>query len=76
MPAKLEAVIGYSSMENSFDLIGLIKTIKGLSLQFEGRKSKTRGLLLAPKRFQHLNQFRDTTNALFLEQVITSVSVL
>jgi hypothetical protein len=55
MRAKLEVVIGYSAMDNSFDLIGIIKTIKGLSFQFEGRQSRTRGLLLSHKRFQHLN---------------------
>jgi hypothetical protein len=35
MRANLEAVVGYRDMESRSDLIGLIKTIKGLSFQFE-----------------------------------------
>jgi hypothetical protein len=38
MRAKLEAVEGYRDMESRSDLIGLIKTIKGLRFQFEGQK--------------------------------------
>jgi hypothetical protein len=38
MRAKLEAVVGYRGMESRSDLIGLIKTIKGLSFQFEGQQ--------------------------------------
>jgi hypothetical protein len=76
MRAKLEAVAGYKDLKNKLNVIGLINTIKGLSFQFEGQQSKIRSLMLAHKRFQHLIQSRDTTNARFLEQLLTSVSVL
>jgi hypothetical protein len=76
MRAKLEAVVGYRDMESRSDLIGLIKTIKGLSFQFEGQQSKTRGLVLAHKRFQYLNQMRNMTDACFLEKFLTCVAVL
>jgi hypothetical protein len=69
-------VAGYKELKNNFDVTGLIKTIKGLSFQFEGQQSNTRSLLFAQKNFQHLIQSRDTTNARFLEQFLTSVSVL
>jgi hypothetical protein len=74
--AKLEAAPGFKGPKSKFDLIGLIKTVKGLSFQFEGQQPKTRSLTLAQKRFQHLIQTRDTMNAGFLEQFLTSVSVL
>jgi hypothetical protein len=76
MRAKLAATIGYQDMETQSDLIKLIKTIKGLSFQVEGQKSKTRGRLLAHRRFHQLTQDRDMTNARFLEKFLTSVSVL
>jgi hypothetical protein len=38
MRAKLESVVGYRDTESRPDLIGLIKTIKGLSFQFEGQQ--------------------------------------
>jgi hypothetical protein len=63
-------------MESRSDLIGLIKTIKGLSFQFEGQQSKMRGLVLAHKRFQYLNQTKDMTDACFLEKFLTCVAVL
>jgi hypothetical protein len=66
MRAKLEAVAGYNYMEDRSDLVGLINTIKSLIFQFEGQHSKTRGLLLAHKRFHQLNQTRDMTDARFL----------
>jgi hypothetical protein len=53
-------------MEDRSDLVGLINTIKSLIFQFEGQHSKTRGLLLAHKRFHQLNQTRDMTDARFL----------
>jgi hypothetical protein len=76
MRAKLEAAPGFNELKSKFYLIGLIKTIKGLSFQFEGQQSKTRSLTLDHKRFQQLMQTKDTTNAGFLEQFLTSVSVL
>jgi hypothetical protein len=76
MRAKLEAAPGFNELKSKFDLIGLVKTIKGLSFQFEGQQSKTRSLTLAHKRFQHLMQTRYTTNVGFLEQFLTSVSIL
>jgi hypothetical protein len=76
MRAKLEAVVGYRDMESRSDLIGLIKTIKGLSFQFEGQQSKTRGLVLAHKRFQYLNQTKDMTDACFLKKLLPCVAVL
>jgi hypothetical protein len=69
-------VVGYNDMEERSDLKGLIKIIKGLSFQFEGQHSKTRGLVIAHKRFQYLNQTRDMTDARFLEKFLTSVVVL
>jgi hypothetical protein len=76
MIAKLAAKTGYQDMETKSDLVELIKTIKGLSFQFEGQQSKTRGRLLAHRRFHQLVQYRDMTNARFLEKFLTSVSVL
>jgi hypothetical protein len=76
MRAKLEAAPGFKGLKSKFNLIGLIKTIKGLSFKFEGQQSKTRSLTLAHKRFQYLIQARDTTNAGLVETFITSVSVL
>jgi hypothetical protein len=73
MRDKLAATARYQDMDTQSNLIGLIKTIKGLSFQFEGRLSKMRGRLLANKRFHQLNQDRDTR---FLEKFLTSVSVL
>jgi hypothetical protein len=63
-------------METKSDLIELIKTIKGLSFQFEGQQSRTRGQLLPHRRFHQLFQDRDMTNARFLQKFLTSVSVL
>jgi hypothetical protein len=74
MRTKMEAVVGYNDTEDRPDLIGLSKTIKGLSFQFEGQQSKTRGLLLAHKRFHQLNQTRDMTDARFLEKFLMSVA--
>jgi hypothetical protein len=34
MRDKLEAVTGYKELKDKFDVIGLIKTIKGLTFQF------------------------------------------
>jgi TolA-binding protein len=76
MRTKIEAVVEYRDMESRSDLIGLIKTIKGLSFQLEGQQSKTRGLVLAHKRFQYLNQTRDINDACFLEKFLTCVAVL
>jgi hypothetical protein len=76
MRAKLEAVVRYNDMDSSSDLIELIKTIKGLSYQFEGQQSKTRGWLLAHKRFHQLIQTREMTDDRFLEKFLTAVSVL
>jgi hypothetical protein len=76
MRAKLAATAGYQDKETKSDMIELIKTIKGLSFQFEGQQSKTRGRLLAHQRFHQLFQDRDMTNARFLEKFLTSVSVL
>jgi hypothetical protein len=58
MRAKLEVVGGYNNMDSISDLIELIKMIKGLIYQFEGQQSKTRGRLLAHKRFHQLTQTR------------------
>jgi hypothetical protein len=76
MRAKLAATAGYQDMETKSDLIKLIKTIKGLSFQFEGQQSKKRGRLLAHRRFHQLVQDRYMTNARFLEKFLTSVSIL
>jgi hypothetical protein len=76
MQAKLEAVVGYVDMDSRSNLIELIKTIKGLSYQFEGQQSKTRGRLLAHKRFHQLLQTKEMTDARFLEKILTGVSVL
>jgi hypothetical protein len=76
MRAKPAATSGYQDMETQSDLIKLIKTIKGLSFQFEGHQSNTRGRLLAHGRFHQLALDRDMTNARFLEKFLTSVSVL
>jgi hypothetical protein len=76
MRAKLAATIGYQDMETQYNLIDLIKTIKGLSFQFEGQQSKTRGRLLAHRQFHQLTQDREMTSARFLEKFLTSVSVL
>jgi hypothetical protein len=37
MRASLEATKGYSAMKDSFDMIKLIKAIKGLTYQFGGQ---------------------------------------
>jgi hypothetical protein len=76
MRATLAATVGYQEMETKSDLIKLIKTIKGLSFQFEGQQSKTGGRLLAHRRLHQLVQDRDMTNARFLEKFLTCVSIL
>jgi hypothetical protein len=76
MRAKLEAVSGYDTVKDSFDLIALINAIKGLIYHFEGYKCQPMGMYLVHTHFYNLSQSRDTTDAQFLEKFMTCVSVI
>jgi hypothetical protein len=69
--AKLELVAGYDDMKGSFDLISLIKAMKGLVYQFEGQNYHPNAFFLSHKRFYSLYKTQEMTNAQFLEKFIT-----
>jgi hypothetical protein len=56
MRAKLEGLDSYEKMKVGFDMIALIKAIKGLTYQFGGQKYHSMALHQAKKRFYNLYQ--------------------
>jgi hypothetical protein len=73
MRASLEATKGYSAMKDSFDMIKLIKEIKGLTYQCGGQRYHAMSLHQAKKRWYVMYQGREMTNAHFLEKFNTNV---
>jgi hypothetical protein len=76
MRASLEATKGYSAMKDSFDMIKLIKAIKGLTYQFGGQRYHVMSLHQAKKRWYGMYQGQEMTNAHFLEKFNTNVSIV
>jgi hypothetical protein len=76
MRAKLEGLDSYEKMKDGFDMIALIKAIKGLTYQFDGQKYHSMALHQAKKRFYNLYQGREMTNAQFLDKFQTCVTIV
>jgi hypothetical protein len=68
-------VSGYDVMKDAFDLVVLIKAIKGLSYQFEGGNYHPMAIYLAHKRLYGLYKMQEITNTQFLKKFMTCVSV-
>jgi hypothetical protein len=76
MVAKLESLPEIKNIDCDLDVIKLIKTIKGLSYQFEGTKYQEKALHQAIKRFYLFGQGKEMPNAKFLETFQTLTSVI
>jgi hypothetical protein len=74
--ATIEGLPGYNALEQIFYIIKLIKSIKGLTYQFDGQTYQAMALHQANKQFYGLHQGRDMTNAQFLERFHTSVYIV
>jgi hypothetical protein len=80
MKAKLEGIKDCTAMKNYFDVIMLIKAIKGLSYQFEGQNYHSFSHSHLPlhqtkKRFYMFFQMKDMSNAKFVENFQNFISV-
>jgi hypothetical protein len=76
MVAKIESLAEFKGIEHDLGVIKLMKAIKGLSYQFEGQKYHPEALHQEMKRFYLFNQNKEMTNANFLEEFQTLVSVV
>jgi hypothetical protein len=76
MRANINALKDWKGIKESFDLIRLIKAIKGLNYQFEGQKYHAMALHQSKKSFFDLYQGRDTSEAHYLDKFITHVSMV
>jgi hypothetical protein len=76
MVAKLKGLPDYGDFNDSVDLIKLLKAIKGLTYLFEGLRYHALALHGALTRFCMLRQYRNTTNAQYLEKFQTNVAVV
>lgn len=68
MRAKLEAMPEFTRIKADFDLLGLIRLIKGLVYRCKGQRYNFLALHAAKKRFYQFYQTRDMTNAQFLKK--------
>jgi hypothetical protein len=76
MRANLEGLDSYEKMKDGFDMIALIKAIKGVTYQFDGQKYHSMALHQAKKRFYILYQGREMTNAQLLDKLQTCVAIV
>jgi hypothetical protein len=76
MRAKLDALKDWKGIKYSFDLIKLIKAIKGLTYKFEGHNYHAMALHQVKKSFFGLYQGRDTSDTHYLDKFMTGVSVV
>jgi hypothetical protein len=76
MWAKLDGLKGYRAIKDSFNLIDLIKAIKGLTYQFEGQRYHAMALRQAKKSCYTLHQGLDTNDTHYLDKFMTRVSVV
>jgi hypothetical protein len=76
MRAKLEGLDSYEKMKDGFDMIALIKAVKGLTYQFDSQKYHSMALHQAKKRFYNLYQGREMTNAQSLDKFQTCVAIV
>jgi hypothetical protein len=63
-------------MKVSFNLIAILKAIKGVIYQFEGQKYHHIALFQSHKRFYDFHQSREMTNAAFFKKFMTGISVI
>jgi hypothetical protein len=63
-------------MNGSSDLLGIMKAIKGLVYKFDGHRYHAMSLHLAKKIWFDLYQGREISNASYLENFNTCVSVI
>jgi hypothetical protein len=76
MVAKLKGLPDYGNLNDSVELIKLLKAIKGLTYHFEGQIYQALALHGALTRFCILRQDRSTTNAQYLEKFQMKVAVV
>jgi hypothetical protein len=76
MKSKLKGLVDYDSLADTFDVVPLIKAIKGLTYQFESQRYHWQALHKAVRRFYKFYQKNDMSNALFLENFQTLISVI
>jgi hypothetical protein len=76
MKSKLESLLDYDSFNDALDVIALIKDIKGLTYQFESQRNHSQALHKAISRFCRFYQTKDMSDAMFLENFQTLVSVV
>jgi hypothetical protein len=63
MVASLQSLKGYKAMNKKFDLLELMKSIKGLIYKFDGQRYHAMSLHLAKKRWYSMYQGRYFSNA-------------
>jgi hypothetical protein len=76
MKSKLESLLDYDVFNDTVDVVALIKAIKGLTYQFESQRYHSQALHKAIRRFYRFYQTKDMSNAMFLENFQTLVTVV
>jgi hypothetical protein len=74
--ANIDALKDWKGIKDIFDLIRLIKAIKGLTYQFDGKKYHAMALHQSKKSLFGPYQGRDTRNAHYLDKFTTLVAVV
>jgi hypothetical protein len=72
----LESLGDYDAMKDGFNVIALIKAIKGITYQFEWGKYHSQALHKAKKQLNMIYQTKDMSDTMFLENFQTLVSVV
>jgi hypothetical protein len=76
MTSKLDSLLDYDLFNDAVDAMALIKSIKGLTYQFESQRYHSQALHKAIRRFYRFYQTKDMSNTMFLENFQTLVSVV
>jgi hypothetical protein len=76
LKAKLEALAGYPSMKENFNVFKIIKAVKGVTFRLEDSKHHLDALHEAHIRFYTLRQGRDMNNDKYLELFKTHVAIV
>jgi hypothetical protein len=76
MVASLQSLKGFKAMNQKFDLLELMKSIKGLIYNFDGQRYHPMSLHLATKCWYSMYQGRDVSNAYYLEKLSTSLAMV
>jgi hypothetical protein len=76
LKAKLEALTGFPSMKENFNVFKLIKAVKGVTFRLEDSKYHLDALHDAKIRFYTLRQGKDMDNAKYLELFKTHVAIV